>query len=85
MILKKITKWLRQSGLKFNESRTELCLFHRKNQPLIELTVNNLIKHGKLILMSQVLNLIANFPGTSTFQRQFQRHSKKAQYAKRLF
>ena len=28
--LESVTKWLRQSGLKVNDSKTELCLFHRK-------------------------------------------------------
>ena len=46
--LEMITKWLRQSGLKVNDSKTELCLFHRKNQPLVEITVNNVIIHSKL-------------------------------------
>ena len=28
-----ITKWLRQSGLKVNDSKTEACLFYRKDHP----------------------------------------------------
>ncbi len=36
--LKAITKWLRGSGLTVNESKTELCLFHRLDQPHI--TIN---------------------------------------------
>ena len=28
-----ITKWLRQSGMKVNGSKTEICLFHRKDKP----------------------------------------------------
>ena len=35
-----ITKWLRQSGLKVNEGKTEVCLFHRKDQPIINITFN---------------------------------------------
>ena len=30
-----ITKWLKGSGLVVNESKTEVCLFHRNDQPLI--------------------------------------------------
>ena len=35
--LEMITKWLRDSGLKVNESKTELCLFHRLDQPAIKI------------------------------------------------
>ena len=34
--LEAITKWLRGSGLSVNESKTELCLFHRLDQPRIK-------------------------------------------------
>ena len=34
--LEMITKWLRDSGLVVNESKTEICLFHRNDQPLIK-------------------------------------------------
>ena len=36
-----ITKWLRGSGLLVNESKTEICLFHRNDQPLIKLKIDN--------------------------------------------
>jgi hypothetical protein len=36
--LKAITEWLRGSGLTVNKSKTELCFFHRLDQPLI--TIN---------------------------------------------
>ena len=36
-----ITKWLRQSGLKVNDSKTEICLFYRKDHPPITLVINN--------------------------------------------
>ena len=39
--LERITKWLTDSGLKVNESKTELCLFHRKDQPAVTLILNN--------------------------------------------
>ena len=35
--LEAITKWLRKSGLKVKDKKTELCLFHRKNQPITRL------------------------------------------------
>ena len=33
--LEMITKWLKNSGLKVNESKTEICLFHRMDHPHI--------------------------------------------------
>jgi hypothetical protein len=56
-----ITKWLRQSGLKVNDSKTDLCLFHRKNQPLIEITVNNVVIHSTLIINVLCVELDSKF------------------------
>ena len=36
-----VIKWLRQSGLKVNDSKTELCLFYRKDTAPITITVFN--------------------------------------------
>ena len=38
--LEMITKWLRQSGLRVNDLKTEVCLFHRNDCRLIHITVN---------------------------------------------
>ena len=35
-----IIEWLRKSGLKANESKTELCLFHWLDQPLASINLN---------------------------------------------
>ena len=40
--LESITKWLRDSGLMVNESKTEICLFHRSNIKIINVTINNI-------------------------------------------
>ena len=37
LCLESITKWLRGSGLAVNDSKTELCLFHRLDQPRIKI------------------------------------------------
>ena len=37
--LEMITKWLRDSGLIVNENKTEVCLFHCDDQPVIEITI----------------------------------------------
>ena len=39
--LEAIIKWLRQSGLKVNEAKTEMCLFHRNDTRTITLQINN--------------------------------------------
>ena len=39
--LKRITTWLTSSGLKVNETKTELCMFHRNDHPPIEILLNN--------------------------------------------
>ena len=38
-----IIKWLTDSGLKVNESKTELCLFYRKDTPPVMIRVNNIV------------------------------------------
>ena len=44
--LEMITKWLRQSGLKVNHAKMEICLFHRNDLQSIKLNVNyNLLKN----------------------------------------
>ena len=40
--LKKITDWLTKSGMKVNESKTELCLFHRGDTRPITLNINGI-------------------------------------------
>ena len=45
--MKTISKWLKDSGLKVNETKTELCLFYRKDTPQIEITINNVLVKSK--------------------------------------
>ena len=39
--LEMITKWLRDSGLVVNESKTEACLFYNYDHPVIEIKFIN--------------------------------------------
>ena len=39
--------WMLKSGLKVNESKTEICLFHKNDHPKIELLINNTIVKSK--------------------------------------
>ena len=48
-----MTKWLRDSGLKVNEEKTELCLFHRLDHHPITITLNN-----KIILSRKKMNVL---------------------------
>jgi hypothetical protein len=45
--LEKIIKWLKGSGLKVNESKTELCIFHRSNNTDGSLLVDNVLIKSK--------------------------------------
>ena len=45
--LEMITKWLRDSGLVVNESKTEICLFHRNDQPVIHVKIEETIITSK--------------------------------------
>ena len=48
--LQLVINWLTDSGLKVYESKTELCLFYRKDTPPIEITINNVtVKSSKTI------------------------------------
>ena len=42
-----ITKWLRGSGMIVNESKTEICLFHRHDKPLIQIKIQNVTVTSK--------------------------------------
>ena len=39
--LEMMTRWLKHSGLIVNETKTELCLFHKANHNPIDITINN--------------------------------------------
>ena len=45
--LEAITKWLRKSGLKVNDSKTEVCLFYRKDHLPIDIMFNNVTVKSK--------------------------------------
>ena len=46
-ILKIISKWLKDSGLKINENKTEICLFHRNDHAPITITINGITIKSK--------------------------------------
>jgi hypothetical protein len=50
--LEMITKWLKDSGLKVYEAKTETCLFHHNNQPTVTINLQ-----GNLIISSKTINL----------------------------
>ena len=51
--LEMITKWLKESGLVVNESKTEVCLFHKNDQPLIHITLQ-----GVRVTSSKSMNVL---------------------------
>jgi hypothetical protein len=54
--LEMIIKWLKDSGLEVNEGKTEVCLFHRNDQPLITIKLlGNSVKTKKSMNVLGVL------------------------------
>ena len=45
--LEAITKWLRESGLRVNETKTELCLFYKVDTQQVTISINNTHIHSK--------------------------------------
>ena len=41
--LEMVTKWVKYSGLIVNEAKTEICLFHAKDQPCINVRLFNVV------------------------------------------
>ena len=69
-----ITNWLSQSGLKVNEEKTALCLFHRKDQPLITIEFNNTLLTSK----TNMIVLGVAFDSKLNWQTQVQNPITKA-------
>ena len=72
-----IIKWFKDSGLKVNESKTELCLFHRKDQLPIEIDINN----TKLISKNSINVLGITFDSKLNWQNQIENVITKAKKA----
>ena len=81
--LEMITKWLRDSGLTVNESKTEVCVFHKNDPPTVEIRVcNSMVKSKKSINVLGVMfdsKLNWNHQISLTISK-----AKKALYALRL-
>ena len=78
-----ITKWLKDSGLKINEEKTELCLFHRTDRAPIRITLN-----GQPIISKTSINVLGvQFDSKLTWSEQVNKSinkSKKALHAIKL-
>ena len=51
--LEMIIKWLKDSGLKVNDAKTEIYLFYRANTQPIEIEIN-----GSIITSKQTMNML---------------------------
>ena len=51
-----IVKWMKDSGLKVNEKKTELCLFNRKSPPTVSILVG-----GQEVTSSKQMNVLGVF------------------------
>ena len=50
-------KWLRDSGMSVNESKTEVCLFHKNNVNTIDVTINNVTIRSKTSIKKSFIKL----------------------------
>ena len=75
--LERITKWLTDSGLKVNESKTEICLFHPKDQHPIQLILN-----GQILNSKPFMNVLGvSFDSKLNWQTQIQQTISKSKKA----
>ena len=51
--LEMIVKWLKDSGLVVNEEKTEICLFYKRDHPIVELSIS-----GKRISSKKTINVL---------------------------
>jgi hypothetical protein len=51
--LEMIVKWLKDSGLVVNSSKTDLCLFHRNDQPEVHVRIS-----GSLVKSNKSMNVL---------------------------
>ena len=51
--LEMIVKWLKDSGLVVNEEKTEICLFYKRDHPIVELSIC-----GKRISSKKTINVL---------------------------
>ena len=76
--LEMIIKWLKDSGLKINELKTDLCLFHRADNQRIEININ-----GSLITSNLTINVLGViFDSKLQWGPQIENVIKKANKAK---
>ena len=70
----RISKWLTNSGLKINDDKTEICIFHRKEKAITTLNINNtVIKTSNQI---SILGLV--FDSNLTWDLQYDKAIKEA-------
>ena len=72
--LESTNKWLRNSGLKVNESRTKICLFHRKDHQPIKIPLFN----RSLLTKSQMNALGVTFVSKLQSHHQVQNANNKS-------
>ena len=72
--IEKIIKWLKESGLKVNDGKTEICLFYRKDTPPVKIEIN-----GNEITSSKSINVLGiTFDSKLNWQIQAQKAVTKS-------
>ena len=61
--LELITKWLKDSGLKVNKGKTEMCLFYKKDLPpvILNLNGNNLLSKDSMNVLGVAFDCKLNW------------------------
>jgi hypothetical protein len=75
--LQRIVGWLTNSGLKVNESKTELCLFHRKDHHPVQINLND-----RILISKQSMNVLGvSFDSKLNWQTQIEQTIAKSKKA----
>ena len=75
--LNRISNWLSNSGLKVNETKTELCLFHRNDHPPIQLEFN-----AEILTTKNNMNVLGvSFDSKLNWQSQVEQTIQKSRRA----
>ena len=71
-----VSNWLTNSGLKINDLKTEICIFHRKEKALATININN----NEIKMSNQITILGIIFDSNLTWDLQYNNSIKEANH-----
>ena len=72
----RVSNWLKKSGLKINDQKTEICIFHRKEKASATININN----NEIKTSNQITILGLIFDSNLTWDPQYNKAIKEANY-----